>query len=146
MTPLEKVNSMKMPFAELKGVTFTEAEKDRAAATAQHPPAQVFNSCAGHASEGLTLELLPAKQPPQSPKQLEITGWLDGNESVSSLARGGRHHVDHNQRAIAASLRHEQARAVCGISFQMSRMRFNRVAAPEDHQIAAVLDLTQRTG
>ena len=29
MTPLEKVNSMKMPFAELKGVTFTEAERDR---------------------------------------------------------------------------------------------------------------------
>src|SRR3979409_450103 len=27
MTPLEKVNSMKMPFAELKGVTFTEAGK-----------------------------------------------------------------------------------------------------------------------
>ena len=25
MTPLEKINSMKMPFAELKGVTFTEA-------------------------------------------------------------------------------------------------------------------------
>lgn len=32
MMPLEKVNSMKMPFAELKGVTFTEAEKDRVVA------------------------------------------------------------------------------------------------------------------
>jgi uncharacterized protein (TIGR00369 family) len=32
MTPLEKVNSMKMPFAELKGVTFTEAERDRVVA------------------------------------------------------------------------------------------------------------------
>jgi 1,4-dihydroxy-2-naphthoyl-CoA hydrolase len=32
MTPLERVNSMKMPFAELKGVTFTEAESDRVAA------------------------------------------------------------------------------------------------------------------
>ena len=32
MTPLEKVHSMKMPFAELKGVTFTEAEKDRVVA------------------------------------------------------------------------------------------------------------------
>jgi 1,4-dihydroxy-2-naphthoyl-CoA hydrolase len=32
MTPLEKVNSMKMPFAELKGVVFTEAEKDRVVA------------------------------------------------------------------------------------------------------------------
>ena len=32
MTPLEKINSMKMPFAELKGVTFTEAEKDRVVA------------------------------------------------------------------------------------------------------------------
>jgi 1,4-dihydroxy-2-naphthoyl-CoA hydrolase len=32
MTPLEKVKSMKMPFAELKGVTFTEAEKDRVVA------------------------------------------------------------------------------------------------------------------
>jgi 1,4-dihydroxy-2-naphthoyl-CoA hydrolase len=28
MTPLEKVNSMKMPFAELKGVTFTQASSD----------------------------------------------------------------------------------------------------------------------
>src|SRR5471032_473288 len=32
MTPLEKVNSMKLPFAELKGVTFLEAEKDRVVA------------------------------------------------------------------------------------------------------------------
>src|ERR1700684_467998 len=32
MTPLEKVNAMKMPFAELKGVIFTEAEKDRVVA------------------------------------------------------------------------------------------------------------------
>src|SRR3954447_11010029 len=32
MTPLEKISAMKMPFAELKGVTFTEAEKDRVVA------------------------------------------------------------------------------------------------------------------
>src|SRR3954447_11742705 len=32
MTPLEKIRSMKMPFAELKGVDFTEAEKDRVVA------------------------------------------------------------------------------------------------------------------
>src|SRR6187200_2475663 len=32
MTPLEKITSMKMPFAELKGVIFTEAEKDRVVA------------------------------------------------------------------------------------------------------------------
>src|SRR3982074_3161643 len=32
MTPLEKIHAMKMPFAELKGVQFTEAEKDRVVA------------------------------------------------------------------------------------------------------------------
>src|SRR3954447_22036783 len=32
MTPLERINSMKMPFAELKGVKFTEADKDRVVA------------------------------------------------------------------------------------------------------------------
>jgi 1,4-dihydroxy-2-naphthoyl-CoA hydrolase len=32
MTPLEKVQSMKMPFAELKGVIFVEATKDRVVA------------------------------------------------------------------------------------------------------------------
>jgi uncharacterized protein (TIGR00369 family) len=32
MTPLEKVRAMKMPFADLKGVTFTEAEKDHVVA------------------------------------------------------------------------------------------------------------------
>src|SRR3954449_7925668 len=32
MTPLEKIRSMKMPFAELKGVTFTAADKDRVVA------------------------------------------------------------------------------------------------------------------
>lgn len=32
MTPLEKIQSMKMPFAELKGVTFTEADLDRVVA------------------------------------------------------------------------------------------------------------------
>ena len=29
MTPLEKIRSIKIPFAELKGVTFIEADKDR---------------------------------------------------------------------------------------------------------------------
>jgi 1,4-dihydroxy-2-naphthoyl-CoA hydrolase len=32
MTLLEKVQSMKMPFAELKGITFVEADKDRVVA------------------------------------------------------------------------------------------------------------------
>lgn len=32
MTPLEKIKAMKMPFAELKGVAFTEADKDRVVA------------------------------------------------------------------------------------------------------------------
>src|SRR6202167_2108892 len=32
MTPLEKINSMKMPFAELKGVAFIEAGRDRVVA------------------------------------------------------------------------------------------------------------------
>jgi len=32
MTPLEKIQSMKMPFAELQGVTFVEADKDRVVA------------------------------------------------------------------------------------------------------------------
>jgi uncharacterized protein (TIGR00369 family) len=32
MTPLEKIQSMKIPFAELKGVTFVEADKDRVVA------------------------------------------------------------------------------------------------------------------
>ena len=32
MTPLEKIQSMKMPFAELKGVAFTEAGLDRVVA------------------------------------------------------------------------------------------------------------------
>ena len=32
MTPLEKIRSMKIPFAELKGVTFIEADKDRVVA------------------------------------------------------------------------------------------------------------------
>ena len=32
MTPLEKINLMKMPFAELKGVTFAAAELDRVVA------------------------------------------------------------------------------------------------------------------
>jgi 1,4-dihydroxy-2-naphthoyl-CoA hydrolase len=32
MTPLEKINSLKMPFAELKGVTFTEASQEKVVA------------------------------------------------------------------------------------------------------------------
>jgi len=32
MTPLEKIKSMRMPFAELKGIIFTEAERDRVVA------------------------------------------------------------------------------------------------------------------
>ena len=32
MTPLDKIQALKMPFAELKGVTFVEADKDRVVA------------------------------------------------------------------------------------------------------------------
>ena len=32
MSLLDKINAMKMPFAELKGVKFTEADKDRVVA------------------------------------------------------------------------------------------------------------------
>lgn len=32
MTPLEQINSLRMPFAELKGVTFTEASRDKVVA------------------------------------------------------------------------------------------------------------------
>jgi 1,4-dihydroxy-2-naphthoyl-CoA hydrolase len=32
MTPFERIHSLKMPFAELMGVTFVEAEKDRVVA------------------------------------------------------------------------------------------------------------------
>jgi 1,4-dihydroxy-2-naphthoyl-CoA hydrolase len=38
MTSLEKIQSMKMPFAELKGVTFTEADRDRVVARMQVRP------------------------------------------------------------------------------------------------------------
>src|SRR5581483_12517235 len=38
MTPLERIQSLKMPFAELKGVTFTEADKDRVVAKMQVRP------------------------------------------------------------------------------------------------------------
>ena len=37
-TPLEKIQSMKMPFAESKGVTFTEAEQDRVVARMRGRP------------------------------------------------------------------------------------------------------------
>jgi len=38
MTPLERIQSIKIPFAELKGVTFTEAGEDRVVATMQIRP------------------------------------------------------------------------------------------------------------
>ena len=38
MTPLEKINSMQIPFATLKGVTFTEAEQDRVVARMEVRP------------------------------------------------------------------------------------------------------------
>jgi 1,4-dihydroxy-2-naphthoyl-CoA hydrolase len=38
MTPLEKIQSLKMPFAELKGVTFTEASQDKVVARMQVRP------------------------------------------------------------------------------------------------------------
>ncbi|NPV21546.1 PaaI family thioesterase [Bradyrhizobium aeschynomenes] len=38
MTPLEKINSLKMPFAQLKGVTFTEASAERVVAQMQVRP------------------------------------------------------------------------------------------------------------
>ena len=57
MTPLEKVNSMKMPFAELKGVTFTEAEKDRVVARMLVRPdlCTLGHTIHGGAREGTTL-------------------------------------------------------------------------------------------
>jgi 1,4-dihydroxy-2-naphthoyl-CoA hydrolase len=49
MTPLEKLNSMPMPFAQLKGVTFTEADKDRVVA---RMPVRPDLCTLGHALHG----------------------------------------------------------------------------------------------
>lgn len=38
MTPLERINALKMPFAELKGVVFTEASPERVVAQMQVRP------------------------------------------------------------------------------------------------------------
>jgi uncharacterized protein (TIGR00369 family) len=38
MTPLEKINAMKMPFADLKGIVFIEADRDRVMARMQVRP------------------------------------------------------------------------------------------------------------
>lgn len=49
MTPLEKLSAMKMPFAELKGVEFTEADKDHVVARMKVRP----DLCTlGHAIHG----------------------------------------------------------------------------------------------
>ena len=49
MTPLEKITSMKMPFAELKGVVFTEASMDRVIA---HMPVRADLCTLGHTIHG----------------------------------------------------------------------------------------------
>ena len=53
MTPLEKLQSLKMPFAELKGVTFTEADRDRVVAKMQLRLDSVFPiTCHGPVQPG----------------------------------------------------------------------------------------------
>src|SRR6202007_1901609 len=49
MTPLEKINSLKMPFAELKGVTFTEANPDKVVA---RMPVRADLCTLGHVAHG----------------------------------------------------------------------------------------------
>src|ERR1700704_4880169 len=91
MTPLEKVNAMKMPFAELKGVTFTEAGKDRVVARMLVRPdlCTLGNTIHGGAIMALADSVGAAATVINLPEDAKGTTTIESKTTFIGGARGG---------------------------------------------------------
>ena len=86
----------------------------------------------------------PLARARRRPECLEFLAGLDGEELVGHPGGCGFLNVDHDAKPVLAASRHKQARGFQAVPAQVARMALNRVAAPEDDQIAAVPDFTER--
>ena len=125
-----------------------ETEKDDAAATADASARRDPQS--RHAARRRIVSDSsgrPRSERPQSPEQPRSPRrFRRGARDRSPGSSRSSSHVDDDQRAVAASSGREQAGTVGRVAFQVPGVRLDRVAAPEDHEIAAVLDFAQRAG
>ncbi len=89
------------------------------------------------------VELDPLDERPQGPKNVEILLGLDRNEKISLKGAARSVNVNDNAVAVSASVRHERAVGREAIPAEVARVALGRIGAPEDDEVAAVLDLAQ---
>ncbi len=123
-----------------------EAEKDDAVVAAAHSPAQILDRGTRHAAKSVAFERLSAKECAERPDQFEVLMTIDAEHEVSRRAGRGVVRVDDDQCAVSPASGHEPAGTVGRVAFQVTRVSGERIAAPEDHQVAAILDFAQRAG
>src|SRR5260370_34128095 len=95
MTPLETIQSMKLPFAELKGVAFTSAEKDRVVARMLvRPDLRTLNHIAhGGAIMAFADSVGAAATVINLPEDAKGTTTLESKTNFISGAKEGTHVV-----------------------------------------------------
>ncbi len=91
MTPLEKIQSLKMPFAELKGVTFVEADKDRVVAKMQVRPdlCTLYHTIHGGAVMALADSVGAAATIINLPEEAKGTATLESKTNFIGGAKEG---------------------------------------------------------
>jgi 1,4-dihydroxy-2-naphthoyl-CoA hydrolase len=91
MTPLEKIQSLKMPFAELKGVTFVEADQDRVVARMQVRPelCTLFHTIHGGAIMALADSVGAAATIINLPEDAKGTATLESKTNFIGGAKEG---------------------------------------------------------
>ena len=102
MTPLEKFQSRKIPFAELKGVTFVEADKDRVVARMQVRPdlCTLFHTIHGGAIMAFADSVGAAATMINLPEDAKGTTTLESKTNFIGGAKEGTHvDCDRNARA-----------------------------------------------
>ncbi len=91
MTPLQKIQSLKLPFAELKGVTFVEADKDRVVARMLVRPdlCTLFNTLHGGAIMAMANSVGAAATIINLPEDAKGTTTLESKTNFIGGAKEG---------------------------------------------------------
>ena len=124
------------------------AEHQRTEAAGLHAGREVLQRSERHPGQLIDRRIhVPAlHERAQRPQDLEVAARLHLHEDVGHRRARRAPHVDQHDGAVLLPVGNVHAFRGHRIASEQPRMRFGRIAAPEDHQVGPVADLSQRRG
>ena len=133
-----------------RGHREAHAEENDAVFGLFHPvhrvPAKVASGTPGFGLDKSGVELDALGEGAQRPEGLEVFAGLDLDEQIGRLDAFGLSHVDQNAVTVLAAAGQVHALGHQAVFREMPRVAFGGVRAPEDDQVAPVLDFAQSAG